>query len=211
VRPPTTALALLGALCATVALNGCSSSVQPGGKIADSSSGVTTPSPTAASSSPSAASGNSLPADLTLDFTAPQLTGESEDIYTSAKAFANAYEAAASAGKTTNTALTSMTSVYGAAGVMQTVDGDDHSGTRWAGTITFSHFEVGILPKATGIGFCESDTEAYPVTISGDTRKGGAPTGAAAVRAWELTVAKQPNGGYQVTAFETDPGDPVCM
>jgi len=210
VRPPTTALALLAALCAVVTLNGCSDSVQPSGKIADSGSTVTTASATA-SATPSAASGNTLPADLTLDFTDPQLTGESADIYSAAKTFVNAYEAAVSAGKTTNTALTSMTSLYGAAGVLQTVDSDDHSGNRWAGTITFSHFEVGILPKATGIGFCESDAQAYPVTISGDTRKGDSPTGAAAVRAWELTVAKQANGGYQITAFETDPGDPVCM
>jgi hypothetical protein len=211
VRRPTTALALLAALSAVVSLNSCSSSVQPSGKIADSSPAVTTPTSPAASPTPSTASGNALPSDLTLDFTDPQLTGESAAIYSAAKAFANAYEAAVSAGKTTNTALTSMTSLYGAAGVTQSIDGDDHSGTRWAGTITFSHFQVAILSKATGIGFCESDAQAYPVTISGDTRKGSAPTGAKAVRVWDLAVTKQANGSYQVTVFSTEPGDPICM
>ena len=210
-RPPTTALALLAALCAVVTLNGCSNSVQPSGKVADASSAVTTPASPTASPSPTEAPGNTLPADLTLDFTAPQLTGESADIYSAAKTFANAYEAAVSAGKTTNTALSSMTSLYGAAGVLQTVESDDHSGTRWAGTITFSDFEVGILPKATGIGFCESDTAAYPVSISGDARAGSSPSGAEAVRAWELTMAKQGDGDYQITTFSIFPGDATCL
>jgi hypothetical protein len=211
VRPPTTALALLAALCAVVTLNGCSNSVQPSGKVADASSAVTSAAPTSASPSPTEAPGNTLPADLTLDFTAPQLTGESADIYTAAKAYVNAYEAAVSAGKTANIALTAMTNVSAGGSVAQAISSDEHAGTRWAGTITFSNFQVTILSTARGIGFCESDTAAYPVTISGDTRKGSSPTGAAAVRAWELAVTKQANGSYQVTTFNTDPGDPVCM
>ena len=210
-RPPSTALALLGALCAAVALNGCASSVQPSGKIAGAASGNTA----AASADPSAtsgtASGNSLPADLSLDFTDPQLTGESAAIYASAKTFVNAYEASASAGKIANTALTSMMGVAAAAGVAKNINADDHGGTRWAGTITFSHFQVAILSKASGIGFCESDAQAYPVTIAGDARKGSSPAGAEAVRAWDLTVAKQANGGYQITGFDTVAGDSVCM
>jgi hypothetical protein len=211
VRPPTTALALLGALCATVALNGCSSSVQPSGKIDGAGSGVTGAASEGAPATSSAASGNSLPADLTLDFTDPQLTGESEDIYTSAKAFIDAYEAAVSAGKISNSELSSTMSVAAAAAVAHSIDGDDRAHHRWAGTVVFSHFQVAILSKATGIGFCESDAGAYPVTIAGDARAGSSPTGAEAVRAWDLTVAKQGNGSYQITAFGTDPGDSVCM
>jgi hypothetical protein len=216
VRPPSTAVALLGTLCAVVALNGCSSSVQPNGKIAGGASvagsGAVTSTPSnGVSSTSSTAPGNVLPADLTLDFTDPQLSGVSEAIYTSAKAFAEAYEAAASAGKNSDSALTSMTGVAAAAGVARNIDSDDHSGERWAGTVSFADFQVALLSKATGIGFCESDTEAYPVSISGDVRKGSSPTGTEAVRAWELTVAKQANGTYQVTTFSIFPGDSTCL
>jgi hypothetical protein len=152
-----------------------------------------------------------LPADLTLDFTGPQLTGVSEDIYERAKSFAQAYEAAVSAGRITNTALVSMISVPAAAAVARNADADARSGERWAGTITFSHFDVAILSKATGIGFCESDAQAYPVSITGDVRKGSSPTGSQAVRAWELTVAKQKNGSYQITNFSTVQGDATCL
>ena len=209
-RPPTTALALLGTLCAAVALNGCSNSVQPGGKI-DGAGATATAALNGASATSDTSSGNTLPADLSLDFTDPKLSGVSEDIYTSAKVFVENYEAAASAARISNTGLASMMNVAAAAGVARNINSDDHSGNRWAGTITFGHFQVAILSKASGIGFCESDTEAYPVTITGDERKGSSPTGAEAVRAWELTVAKQKNGSYQITAFSTVPGDSVCM
>jgi hypothetical protein len=211
VRPPTTALALLGALCVAVSLNGCSSSVQPGGKIDGAGSGVTGAPSESASATSSAASGNSLPADLNLDFTDPQLTGESEDIYMSAKAFVDAYEAAASVGRNANTELTAMTGVAAAASVARNIDSDDRAGHRWAGTVAFGHFQVALLSKATGIGFCESDTAAYPVSISGDVRAGSSPTGAEAVRAWELTVAKQGDGDYQITTFSIFPGDATCL
>ena len=210
-RPPITALALLGALCATVALNGCSSSVQPSGKIDGAGSGVSGAASQGAPATPSAASGNSLPADLTLDFTDPQLTGESEDIYTSAKAFIDGYEAAVSAGKISNSELASTMSVAAAAAVARSIDGDDRAHHRWAGTIVFSHFQVAILSKATGIGFCESDAAAYPVTIAGDARAGSSPSGAEAVRAWELTMAKQGDGDYQITTFSIFPGDATCL
>ena len=210
-RPPTAVLTLIGALCAAAALNGCSSSVQPNGNIAGAGSGVTASASLGASATSDSSSGNTLPADLSLDFTDPQLTGVSEDIYVSAKSFAEAYEAAVSAGKFTNQALTAMISVPAAASVARNVDGDDRSGHRWAGTITFSHFQVAILSKATGIGFCESDAQAYPVSIAGDVRKGSSPTGSGAVRAWELTVAKQKNGSYQITSFSTVQGDAVCL
>jgi hypothetical protein len=211
VRPPTTALALLGALCATVALNGCGNSVQPNGKIDGAGSGFPSAASGGAPATPSAASGNSLPADLTLDFTDPQLTGESEDIYASAKAFVDAYEAAVGAGKISNGELSSTMSAAAAAAVARNIDNDDHARDRWSGTIVFSHFQVAILSKATGIGFCESDAGAHPVTIAGDARAGSPPTGPEAVRAWDLTVAKQGNGSFQITAFGTDPGDSVCM
>ena len=210
-RPPSTALALLGALCAAVALNGCSSSVQPSGKINGAGPFTTAASASTSATASGAASGNALPADLTLDFTDPQLTGESAAIYSSAKTFVGAYEAAVSAGRISNSELTSMMSVAAAAGVAKNANSDDHSGTRWAGTISFSHFQVAILSKASGIGFCESDAQAYPVTIAGDARKGSSPTGAQAVRAWDLTVAKQANGGYQITGFDTVAGDSVCV
>lgn len=219
VRPPTTALTLLGALCAMVALNGCSDSVQPSGKIAGGAtaagSGVTSgPTGIASNGAPSTSStapGNILPADLTLDFTDPQLTGESEAIYKSAKAFVNAYEAAASAGKISNTELSATTSIAAGASVARNIGSDDHIGDRWAGTVGFDDFQVALLSKATGIGFCESDTAAYPVSISGNARKGSSPTGAEAVRAWELTVAKQADGGYQITTFSIFPGDATCL
>ena len=210
-RSPTTVLALFGALCAAVALNGCSSSVQPSGNIVGAGSGVTASASSGASATSDSSSGNVLPADLSLDFTDPQLTGVSEDIYASAKSFAEAYEAAVSAGKISNTGLASMMSDPAAAGVARNADSDDRSGSRWAGTITFSHFQVAILSKATGIGFCESDAGAYPVSIPGDVRKGSSPTGSGAVRAWELTVAKQKNGSYQITSFSTVAGDSVCL
>ena len=208
-RPPTTAIALLGALCAAAALNGCSSSVQPSGKISGAGSGVTATSNGVSATSDSS-SGNTLPADLSLDFTDPQLSGVSEVIYTSAKSFVQSYEAAASAGRISNTGLTSALNVAAIASVAQTLHDDAASGHRWAGTISFSHFQVALLSKASGIGFCESDTAAYPVTIAGDVRKGSSPTGAEAVRAWSLSVAKQGNG-YQITGFSTDPGDAACM
>ncbi len=208
-RPPTTAAVLLGALCAAVLLNGCSSSVQPGGKIGGAGSGASATS-NGVSATSGTSSGNTLPADLSLDFTDPQLSGVSEVIYTSAKSFVENYEAAASAGRISNTGLTSMLNVTAVASVAQTLHGDAVSGHRWAGTIDFSHFQVALLSKASGIGFCESDAAAYPVTISGDVRKGSSPTGAGAVRAWSLTVAKQGNG-YQITGFSTVPGDAVCM
>ncbi len=98
------------------------------------------------------------------------------------------------------------------AAVAGAISRDDHSGTRWWGTITFSHFQVAILSRASGAGFCESDAQAYPVTISGDTRKGSSPAGAAAVRAWELAVTKQADdAASQITNFATIPGDPTCM
>jgi hypothetical protein len=211
VRPPTTVLALFGALCAAVALNGCSSSVQPSGNIVGAGSGVTASASPDASAASDSSSGNALPANLSLDFTDPQLTGVSEDIYASAKSFAVAYEAAVSAGKFTNQALSSMITVPAAAGVARNVDSDTRAGDRWAGTITFSHFQVAILAKASGIGFCESDAEAYPVSIAGAVRRGSSPTGSGAVRAWELTVAKQKNGSYQITSFSTVAGDSVCL
>jgi hypothetical protein len=211
VRAPTALLTLIGTLCAAVVLNGCSSSVQPNGKIAGAGSEATATASNGASATSDSSSGNALPADLSLDFTDPQLTGVSEDIYTSAKSFAEAYEAAVSADKFSNQALSSMITVPAAAGVARNVDSDARAGDRWAGTITFSHFQVAILSKATGIGFCESDAEAYPVSIAGDVRKGSSPTGTQAVRAWSLTVAKQQNGSYQITSFSTVAGDVVCL
>ena len=213
-RPPTTTVALLGALCAVVVLNGCSSSVQPSGKIAGAGnaagSGASSAASNSVSTTPSATPAIGLPADLTLDFTDPQLSGVSEDIYTSAKAFAEGYEAAASTGENSISVQSSMTSAA-AASVARNIDTDDHSGDRWAGTVSFNDFQVALLSKATGIGFCESDAEAYPVSISGDVRKGSSPTGTEAVRAWELTVAKQANGTYQVTTFSIFPGDATCL
>lgn len=210
-RPSTTVLTLIGALCAAVLLNGCSSSVQQSGNITGAGSEVTATASSGASATSDTSSGNALPADLSLDFTDPQLTGVSEDIYASAKSFAEAYEAAVSAGKITNSALASMVDAPAAAGVARNANADDRSGHRWAGTVAFSHFQVAILSKASGIGFCESDAGAYPVSISGDVRKGSSPTGSGAVRAWELTVAKQKNGSYQITSFSTVQGDAVCL
>jgi len=215
VRPPTTAIALLGALSAVVVLNGCSSSVQPGGKIAGAANGtgstVSNTAPNGASSTPSAAPAIGLPDDLTLDFTDPQLTGESEDIYTTAKTFADSYEAAAGLGENSISVQSSTMGVAAAASVARNINSDDRSGNRWAGTVSFDHFQVALLSRATGIGFCESDAEAYPVSISGDVRRGSSPTGAEAVRAWELTVAKQANGTYQITTFSIFPGDATCL
>jgi hypothetical protein len=146
-----------------------------------------------------------------LDFTDPQLTGESEAVYKSAKTFVDAYEAAASAGKISNTELSATTSIAADASVARNIGSDDQAGDRWAGTVDFDDFQVALLAEATGIGFCESDTAAYPVSISGNVRKGSSPTGTEAVRAWELTVAKQADGGYQITTFSIFPGDATCL
>lgn len=219
VRPPITALTLLGALCAVAALNGCSDSVQPNGKIAGAATAAGSGVSSAAAGGPSngvsstssTAPGNILPADLTLDFTDPQLTGESEAIYKSAEAFVDAYEAAASAGKISNAELSATTSIAADASVARNIGSDDQAGDRWAGTVDFDDFQVALLSKATGVGFCESDTKAYPVSISGGVRKGNSPTGTAAARAWELTVAKQADGRYQITTFSIFPGDATCL
>jgi hypothetical protein len=209
VRPPITALTLLGALCAVVALNGCSDSVQPSGKIAGAATGDGSGVSSAATGI--ASNGVSSTSSTALDFTDPQLTGESEAVYKSAKTFVDAYEAAASAGKISNTELSATTSIAADASVARNIGSDDQAGDRWAGTVDFDDFQVALLAEATGIGFCESDTAAYPVSISGNVRKGSSPTGTEAVRAWELTVAKQADGGYQITTFSIFPGDATCL
>ncbi len=209
-RPLPTALALAGSAVTVVVLCGCGSSVQQSGSIAGAASGgpaSAAPQPTTSQPTNAAA----LPADLHLEFTDPQLSGDPEAIYAAAKAFAQDYEQAASAGEITDPGLSAMMNVAAAAGVARTVDADDRSGERWAGVVSFSDFQVAVLSKASGIGFCESDASAYPVSITRDTREGSSPTGAAAVRAWELTVAKESDGNYQITSFNTISGDSACL
>jgi hypothetical protein len=209
VRPLPSALALAGSVVTAVALCGCASSVQQSGSIAGAASGSASAVAEPTISQPTNVA--SLPADLHLEFTDPQLSGASEAIYAAAEAFAQDYEQAASEGKITDPGLAAMMNAAAAAGVARTVGSDDRSGRRWAGIVSFTDFQVALLSKASGIGFCESDVSAYPVSITRDTREGSSPTGAGAVRAWELTVAKEPDGNYQITSFNTISGDSACL
>ena len=208
-RPLPSALALAGSAVTAVALCGCASSIQQNGSIAGAAGGSASAAAQPATSQPTSAA--TLPADLHLEFTDPQLSGESEAIYAAAEAFAQDYEQAASAGKITDPGLSAMMNAAAAAGVARAVGSDDRSGERWAGVVSFSDFQVALLSKASGIGFCESDVSAYPVSITRDTREGSSPTGAGAVRAWELTVAKESDGSYQITSFNTISGDSACL
>lgn len=217
-RPrPSAVLALVGAISAALALNGCSHTVQPNGTIAgaNGTSGTGSASATAtdASAEPSSSyATHILPSDLSLLFTDPYLGRAQEGVYQWVESFVNHYEAAAGAGTVLDAGLATNMTAVAAVAVNTDITSDDQGGRRWSGTIRFYDFQVSIASASNiGAGLCESDAEAYPVSIKSDSRQGNEPTGTGALRAWVLGLARTSSGGYQVTSFSLIPGDAICV
>lgn len=202
------AVAAVGASAALLAACGSSAS-QPPAALPDTHVVVT--SAPAVTPSPSPDASASIPADLTINFE-PPATSDAKllSVTAQAKLMVYAFEEALARGDAHDPLLRTVVTDQADLAVTQLLIQLTGKKTRPSGTVTF--FKV--TPSQTngffGVGFCEDDSKAVPVTVQGDARDGSAPSGSNAVRQWEVSFGKDSAGNLQINYLTTQVGGRAC-
>ena len=209
--PRRSALALAGALCAAVALNGCSNSTQESGTIAGAGGGVGATS-SSASVNPSASA--SIPSDLTLDIVMTSTGNAAKDVLlTKTKSLLYAYEEAVARANPNDPLYQSMVSGSAALSIASEVREFVQAGQRPIGVIRFYSFQASVRSFADGVSaadvdFCEDNSQTRMlVTKTGAT---AAPaTSASGQSHWDVGYLTE-KGKSTVELVEIEPGGSSC-
>jgi hypothetical protein len=211
VNPRPIVLALCGALCATVALNGCSNSAQSNGTIAgagDASGALSG----AASANPSTSA--SIPSDLSLDIVMTSTGNAAQDaLLTKTKSLLYAYEQAVARANPNDALYQSMVYGQAAQSISDEIQEFARVDQRPIGTIKFYAFRANTRSFSNGVtaadvDFCEDNSQTEML----DSKTGATappPTGAAQQSSWDvgfLTV----KGKSTIQNVVVRPGGSAC-
>lgn len=202
-----TAFAVL-ALALGAAAVGCSSSGQPPATI--TTGAAITGAGGGANASPGA--GTALPSGLSVNYQFATPTGAGQPAMVGlAEQIVAHYETAVAAGDANRLDVNSLLTGPAGGQLYSLVKADIKKGTRPTGTIVFSRMSPETVGNTGSVGMCENDQETTPVDIGSGRSAGSAPTGAAAVRAWEFGFAKNSSGTYQLDYIAIQAENRACI
>jgi hypothetical protein len=206
VSPRRPALALAGALCAAVALNGCSNSTQSSGTIAGAGAGEASSS---ASVNPSTSA--SIPSDLTLDIVMTSTGNAAEDVLLAkTKSLLYAYEQAVARANPNDPLYQSMVSGSAALSIASEVQEFVQAGQRPIGVIRFYGFQVSTRSYSNGVSAADVNFNSQTrmlVTKPGAT---AAPaTSASRQSHWDIGYLTE-KGKSTVELADIQPGGSSC-
>ena len=198
--------AALGASAALLAACGNSASQPPAALPVTHPAASPSPTP-----SPSPDASASIPADLTINFEPPTTTDPKLLAVTAdAKAMVYAFEEALAKGTPNDPLLQSLVTQQAGVQITELILQFNASKTRPSGTVTFFRVTPSQSGGFYGVGFCEDDTKAIPVTVQGDTPKGSAPTGPNAMREWLVGFSQDKTGKFVIDHLSTQTGVKAC-
>jgi hypothetical protein len=196
------ALALPGVLSA------CSGAAQPAAHIA----GTGAPVLGAGAAAQSPGGGVTLPSGLSVSyqFITPSdpvragLVQEAEDVI-------GHYEIAVAAGSPAKLDLDALLSGPAGGQLYSLVRADIKNGTRPTGTIVFFRMTPALAGNLGSVGMCENDQQTAPAEISSGRAAGAAPTGSAALRAWQFGFIKNSAGKYLLDYIDIQAENRACI
>jgi hypothetical protein len=209
VSPRRSALALAGALCAAVALNGCSNSTQSGGTIQGAGAGEASSS---ASVNPSTSA--SIPSDLTLDIVMTSTGNAAEDVLLAkTKSLLYAYEEAVARANPNDPLYQTMVSGSAALSIASEVREFAQAGQRPIGVIKFYSFQVSTRSFSGGVSaadvtFCE-DTSQTQMLVTKTGATAAAPTSASDQSDWDVGYLVE-KGKSTIESVIIRPGGSAC-
>ncbi len=203
--------AAVSALAGTAALlSGCATSAsQPAGALptAAASTSAVVQGPTALPS-PSA----SIPSDLTIRFEPPDpVPAGLGNLVAATQEFVYAYEQAVAKGSVTDSLVQSLVTGSADVSLNTLLHQAVKNGTRPSGTVTFFLVTPSQQGSAEGVGFCENDSQAVPVSDGSGAVAGSAPKGTDAVREWNLGFSTGSGGKLIINLLATEVGSRACQ
>lgn len=201
---------IISAAALSAILAGCGSgTVQPPAALPTGAGTQGGAAGTAAAAVPTATA--SLPADLTVDFQEPATADQTQAALVAyARQLLYAYEQALARGKPTDALAQSLVTGQADVQLTQLLGQSAGKGTRPSGTVTFFRVTPSIAGGFEGVGLCENDSQAVPVSVTTGARKGGAPTGGSALRQWNMGFAKDGSGKLRINYLTTQLGSSAC-
>jgi hypothetical protein len=211
-RNALSSVAAVGAVLGA-ALAGCASAqAQPPATLPATVAAGAAPSSGSASPLPSPPGiSASIPSDLTIDFEQPPTADPNLLVVTAdAKQLIYAFEQALARGSTTDPLVRSLVTQQADLQMTQLLTQLTQKKTRPSGTVRFFRVTPTHTGDFYGVGFCEDDSKAAPVSVKNGSSRGSAPTGDSALRQWDVGFAAASGGKLQIDYLLTRVGSSAC-